>query len=291
MKLTIDAIYREYRTLLLSVAYRMTGSMAEAEDIVQDLFLTLAETEWSSIQHMRAYLLRSVTNRALNVLKSSRRKREMYVGPWLPEPVAGLAQDDPEKQVLQAEDMSYALLVLLERLTPDERAAFLLRDVFGLSYTEVAEAMEKTEANCRKLVSRAKSKLGPDEPSQLPANRDHAKVWVRLFKRATETGRFGELLEFIREDAILLTDGGGKVRAAINPIAGSARIAAFFEGITAKGVMSGEWRQVDLGGEPGVVLIIDGIVRKILHVAWDAAGNIREIYMVMNPDKLTRVIR
>jgi RNA polymerase sigma-70 factor, ECF subfamily len=290
MEMTFDRVYREYRTLLLTVAYRMIGSFSESEDIVQDVFLHLSETDICAIQHMKAYLLRSVTHRSLNVLKSSRRKREVYPGPWLPEPVAQSAGDGPEQQALLAEDMSYALLVLMERLTPDERAAFLLRDVFGLSYKEAAEAMEKTEANCRKFVSRAKAKLGSDRPS-LPLDRERSTAWVRMFTRAAETGRFGDLLEFVREDAVLLTDGGGKVRAALNPIVSFARIAAFFDGIAAKGGMSGEWMAVDVGGEAGLALLQGGLLKKVLVPAWDDAGRIRELYMITNPDKLTRIWR
>ncbi|MFK7691987.1 RNA polymerase sigma factor SigJ [Paenibacillus sp. HJGM_3] len=285
MQITIDEIYREYRGLLISVAYRMTGSMAEAEDIVQDLFVRLAETDLSGIREMRAYLIRSVTHRALNVMNSSRHRREVYPGQWLPEPVADRPEDDPERRAVLSDDMSYALLVLLERLSPDERAAFLLRDVFGMSYREVAQAMDKTEANSRKLVSRANMKLQGERPKRT-LDRERSEAWLRMFTRATESGRFGELLAFVRDDAVMVSDGGGKVRAAIHPIVSAARIAAFFEGIAAKGSLAGEWRLIHLGGEPGLALLRDGAIVKVLLPDWDDEGRIRQLFLIVNPDKL-----
>ncbi|WP_426449244.1 sigma-70 family RNA polymerase sigma factor [Paenibacillus sp. S-38] len=288
----LDRLYRQYRPLLFTTAYRMLGSAAEAEDAVHDLFASLgtAAVPWDEIRSEQAYLLRLLSNRCLNVLKSARRRRETYPGPWLPEPLFEPAggSGDPLRQVLDREAFTYAFLVLLEELSPPERVVFVLRETLDLGYGELAELLGRTESSCRQLCSRARRKLdraaersGPAEPSP------QAEALVEAFLGAASSGRFETLLELLSEDAVFVSDGGGRVRSALFPILGRERIHAFFEGIARKGSLAGELLPVRLSGQPGILLLQEGRPRFAFTVVPDAEGSgIRRIYMISNPDKL-----
>jgi len=283
-----DSAYLEYRPMLLRLAYRIVGSLADAEDVVQDTFVELNGIDLSSIRNPRAYLAKSVTNRSINLLKSARRTRETYIGPWLPEPAVGLSIDeDPWRAVEKQETLSYAFVVLLQQLTPDELVVFLLREALAYEYEEISDIVGKTVTACRKLLSRAKKKM----PAAAPPAGDRtaeAEGFAAMFKTACETGDFRRFVGCLTGDAGLVTDGGGKVRAALREIEGRDRILAMFEGIVRRGFFEGDARLVRQGGDYGVELVRAGGVTAwiaFLELTPDRSA-VRRMYFVMNPEKL-----
>ncbi|WP_259617099.1 RNA polymerase sigma-70 factor [Paenibacillus doosanensis] len=287
----LDALYTEHKRLLISVAYRMLGSLTDAEDVVQDAFVALQQTQTEDVRHLKAYLVKMVTNRCLNLLKSARRQREVYVGPWLPEPQADLTGgDSPEEQLVRDENVSYALLVMLQQLTPAERAVFLLREVLDYDYAQMADILGKSEANCRKILSRAKQKMNPEAVSAAPKGNENGE-FAKAFLAGSRTGNFRPFVHMLIEQATLISDGGGKVRAAIFPIYGKERIQAFLEGIYSKGSLSGELRQAIINGDHGLVLIEQNKPR--IAVCFKAfhgkTKDIEHVYLISNPDKLAHI--
>jgi RNA polymerase sigma-70 factor (ECF subfamily) len=286
----MENVYRTYKPLLFAVAYRMLGTATDAEDLVQELFASLQESDLDRIGHLKAYLVKMAVNRCLNFLKSARRTREVYTGPWLPEPLLTLPADqDPAERVVREEAVSYAFLVLLERLTPMERAVFVLREALGYAYGEVAEMLNKTEANCRKIYSRAKLKIRLDEEA-LPERPGDTEHLVQSFLSGVRTGDFAEFVRLLTEDAVLISDGGGKRRAALKPICGRQRIYAFFTGIVRKGSLRGVWLPTVINGQQGLVLVQERRPVKVVCFAVDRerqqAGS---VFMVLNPDKLRHI--
>ncbi|WP_020617269.1 sigma-70 family RNA polymerase sigma factor [Paenibacillus daejeonensis] len=287
----IERWYREYQPLLTAVAYRMLGSHSEAEDAVQDVFVTLSRQTELEIEHPRAYLIKMVTNRALNMMKAAPRSREHYPGLWLPEPILDSVQDDgPQTQLLQRERLGYALLVLLQTCTPPERAVYVLRESVGCDYKEIAEMLGKTEAACRKIYSRAAAKLGVMTLSEDSTRLDNAMDrFVQAFTTAVNSGSFDGFLRLIAEDATLLSDGGGIVRSALRPILGRERIAAFFTGIARKGSLIGRLRPIRLSGQSGLLLERAGLLPMAFALEPVPDGSaIGAIYLISNPHKLGR---
>ncbi|WP_240417491.1 RNA polymerase sigma-70 factor [Paenibacillus periandrae] len=286
--MTFEHIYTTYKPLLLSIAYRMLGSITDAEDIVQDVFVSLQQTSLKDVHHLKAYLAKITTNRCLNLLNSSRKQREIYMGPWLPEPDIEMNEPGPEDRIVLEETVSYALLVLLQQLTPTERAVYVLREVLGFDYKDAAEILGKSEVSCRKMMSRVKQKLDRDQAAATaPLNGDQMQTFVQAFIEASRTGSFQAFIQMLIEDSTLLTDGGGKVRAALNPIYGRARIQAFWEGIFQKGALAGEYRPVQINGELGIVLFQQGQLKcSICFEMTEDLTAIQTIYKVSNPDKL-----
>lgn len=300
-----------YRPLLMTLAYRMLGSLSEAEDIVQDALADYALTaDRSSITHEKAYLVKMVTNRCLNLKQSARKRREVYVGEWLPEPAVQYADggggstllgggdhvsDNPADYIERQENITYVMLVMLERLSAVERAVFLLRETLEFDYDEIASIVHKSEANCRKIFSRAKEKLqgrAEDEGKDVEAlHRREEQAWAfaKAFIHAAETGNSATLVSMLAHDAVLVSDGGGKVRAAINPIEGSDRVAAFVEGIARKRAFGEQLLPAYVSGQPGLVVIRDGQPVKVMVLEWDEESRISKIFFILNPDKLTYV--
>ncbi|CAG7650768.1 ECF RNA polymerase sigma factor SigJ [Paenibacillus solanacearum] len=299
------ALYREYKPLLSSIAYRMLGSLTDAEDMVQDVFAELEKKRVGQILHVRAYLLKMVTNRCINGLKSARRTREVYIGPWLPEPEVHSAVEIPEEMAVRTESISYALLVLLEQLSPLERAVFILRETLDYDYRDIAELLGKSNESCRKLHSRAKQKINHgmirkqegEAPIVLPiedvqAGSSHAKqaeVLARSFMNAALTGNFEPFVGMLANEARLYMDGGGKVRAAVFPIIGSGRILAFLQGIAPKSLGSNNQLLVDVNGQPGLLLKRDGELFGVLSFQFDSDSRPVRLLIVTNPDKLKHV--
>ncbi len=280
--------YDEYRRYMLAVAYRMLGSFAEAEDVVQDVFVRLHGIREPDIRDAKSYLTTMTVRRSLDVLKSARRKRETYVGPWLPEPEVRLLEDEASTGLILEETVSYALLVVMERLTPGERAVFLLQEVHGYSYGETAAALDKTETACRKAMSRVRKKLAQELPEP-EADPIHRQQLAAGFLQATQTGKAEDLLAWLQEDAVCMTDGGGEVSAAVKPLVGSDRVAAFLNGLAAK--YQGrtlELRPLLVNGELGVGIIEDSVLTTIAVIEWQG-DKIRHIYMTRNPKKLVHV--
>ncbi|WP_442601994.1 sigma-70 family RNA polymerase sigma factor [Paenibacillus sp. KN14-4R] len=284
----LETLYRTYKQLLLSVAYKLLGSYTEAEDALQDIFVSLRDVELESITHPKAYLVKMITNHSLNRIKSAQRKRELYTGPWLPEPVISLGDEEPSAYLIRQEIFGYALLVLMQKLTPLERAVFVLRESLGFEYPEIAEMLHKTEAACRKIYSRAKAKLGSDLPHETAY--ENADPFVQAFAKAVESGRFEPFIQLLTEDAVLLSDGGGKVRAAIFPILGRERVSAFLEGVSTKGSLQGDIRLVWIGGQRGILITRPDMPPKAICFGYAPDNQrINAVYFIVNPEKLTHV--
>ncbi|MDF2964345.1 MAG: polymerase sigma-70 factor, family protein [Paenibacillus sp.] len=285
----LERMYAAYKPLLISIAYRMLGSLTDAEDTVQDVFVSMQHVPLEDIRNEKAYLVKMTTNRCLNILSSSRVQREVYPGPWLPEPDIKEGFYSPEEQMVQEETVSYALLVVLQQLSPVERAVFLLREVLGYDYTEIAEMLDKTEANCRKIYSRVKPKIQQQAPAPSAGNHEHKGKLVQSFLLASRTGNYGPFVHLLTDEAVLISDGGGKRKAAIFPIKGRERIQAFLEGIHRKASLHGELRAVEINGEPGLLLIRGGELQKAVCFGSDPRQpGIQTVYFVLNPDKLKR---
>jgi RNA polymerase sigma-70 factor, ECF subfamily len=281
------------RDLAVTVAYRMVGSRADAEDLAQEALVRVqAAATREPLRSPEAYTTTVTTRLALDHLRSARVRREAYVGPWLPEPVAdGLPGDrlgDPQREAELADSLSFAFLVVLETLGPVERAAFLLHDVFGLSYPELAETLERSEPACRKLVSRARRRVA-DRRTRHPVDPARHRQVVTRFVGATRTGDLDQLMALLTEDAVLVSDGGAERKAARWPIVGRDRVARFLRKVGPKllGVaVSVEVTEVN--GEPGLlVLRADGHPHLVGTVVTDAPGTrIQAIHWVLNPAKL-----
>ena len=278
-----------HRRRLTGLAYRMLGSVAEAEDVVQDAWLRWHQAEREAVRDPGAFLHRIVTRLCLDRLKSARARRETYVGPWLPEPVLdaeALAGSGGPGAEEWAGDLSFALLLALERLSPLERAAFLLRDVFDLDFTEVATTLGRGEAACRQLAARARAHLR-EARQRFTAPPEAGERLAAAFLQAARSGDVAALARLLAEDAVLYTDGGGRKRAALNPIRGRERIARFYAGLARKGATARVTavRPARINGLPGyLALEADGSLQTVAIEAGE--GGITAIYIVGNPDKL-----
>jgi RNA polymerase sigma-70 factor (ECF subfamily) len=270
--------FEPHRRFLVGLAYRMLGSVAEAEDVVQDAFLRWADIDRDAVTHPRAYLSRVVSRLCLDRMKSAASRREQYVGTWLPEPVVAA----PTEPI--ADDLSVALLLTLERLSPLERAAFLLHDVFDMDYSAIADTLGRSEAACRQLAARAREHVRDERP-RFPADEETREKLTGAFQTAMANGDIGAFAQLLADDAVLYTDAGGKKHAALNPIYGKDKIVRFVEGITRKGRGHIErLERVQINGLPGFLLHTDeGLETLALEIAGD---HIVALYEVRNPDKL-----
>lgn len=290
------ASFEPYRRRLLGLAYRMLGSMADAEDAVQETYLRWHAADRDHVLDARAFLMTTTTRICLDMLTSARARREEYVGPWLPEPVLDTAALAPDRRTELAEDLSIALLLILDRLSPLERAAFLLHDVFDFSFSEVATALERSDTACRQLAARARSHVRAVRPrgATAPAHRSgetdakHATL-ISTFAAATLSGDLKALTQLLASDVRVVTDGGGKVAAAPNVIDGADRAARFLVGATRKGWREDfRFRVASINGLPGV--IVEGPQGPVQTAAFEIDGDvIRALYVVRNPDKLRHV--
>jgi len=288
-----SATFEPHRRPLLGLAYRMLGSMAEAEDAVQEAYLRWHDTDRAGVEDARAFLMTTTTRICLDVLKSSRLRREEYVGPWLPEPVTDTAALAPDAQTELAEDLSVALLLALDRLSPLERAAFLLHDVFDYSFAQVAEALGRNETACRQLASRARTRVREARPAgAIPARAastsleaKHTQL-VSAFLAAARSGDVATLTRLLASDARVVSDGGGKVAAALDVIEGADRVAAFLAGVVRKGWTDEISMRFDtINGLPGT--IVSGPLGLVQTSAFEIEDDvIKAIYVVRNPDKL-----
>ena len=272
-----------HRGRLLGLAYRMLGSRSDAEDIVQDAYLRFAGAQ--DVQNSEAFLVTVVTRLCLDRLKSARVQREGYVGPWLPEPVCDAEGLSPDAATELADDLSFALLLALDRLSPMERAAFLLHDVFDTPFSEVASMLDRSEAACRQLATRARRAVRDERPTPAATPDNHARL-LMAFSEAATSGNVARLAELLCEDAVAITDGGGRKTAALNPIIGAAKIARFFIGVTAKN--AGHDIRIEpamINGAFGALIYLDGALDHTASMAIDGE-RIAAIYIVRNPDKL-----
>jgi len=275
-----------YRGRLLGLAYRMLGSRSDAEDVVQDAYLRFAGAR--EVQNPEAFLVTVVTRLCLDRLRSAKAQREIYVGPWLPEPVVDAEGLSPDAATEFADDLSFALLLALDRLSPLERAAFLLHDVFDIQFAEVAQMIDRTEVACRQLATRARRAVREARPAPPAPPDNHARL-LSAFGEAVVSGDVSRLAGMLREDAIALTDGGGRKTAALNPIKGADKIARFFVSLAAKNAdRNVRIEPVVINGILGALIYIDGKVDHSVSMAIDGE-RIAAIYIVRNPDKLRHV--
>jgi RNA polymerase sigma-70 factor (ECF subfamily) len=272
-----------YRRRLLGLGYRMLGSRSDAEDVVQDAYLRFADAD--DVRNPEAFLVTIVTRLCLDRLKSAKAQREIYVGPWLPEPVfdtEGLSSDAATEL---ADDLSFALLLALDRLSPQERAAFLLHDVFEVPFSEIATMIGRSEPACRQLATRARRAVRNERP--LPATApDGHELLLKAFLEAVASGDLSRLTGLLRDDAVALTDGGGRKAAALNPIHGADKVARLFISLAAKA--SGRDIRIEpamINGSIGALLYLDGELDLSISINVDGE-KIAAIYLVRNPDKL-----
>lgn len=277
-------VFNQERKLLFAIAYRMTGSVTDSEDLLQETFLRWQNAPEEEINSAQAYLCTIVTRLAIDYLRSARVRREVYVGPWLPEPLLTSEALSPFDSYEQQESISNAFLVLLESLSPVERAVFLLREVFDYEYREIAPIVNKSEANCRQLFKRARQHVTEHRARYEVSDTEQQKLTMQ-FAEACTTGDMNGLLNLLTEDIVLYTDGGGVVHAARNPIYGPAKVARFLVGVMNKTPEHFSVEFVSLNGQPGMVAYLDG--QPFTTLTLDIReGKLQNLYLVANPAKL-----
>jgi RNA polymerase sigma-70 factor (TIGR02957 family) len=284
--------FMAHRELMFSMAYRMLGTVADAEDAVQDAWLRWSAAPRDDVADPRAYLARTVSNIALNRLRSAQARREAYVGPWLPELLLTQTNDDVTERTELAESVSVAMLVVLESLTPEERAVFVLREVFDFGYPEIAAALGRSEPAVRQIAHRARGHVQARRP-RFQVDQDRQRAVTARFLAAAVGGDIDGLLEVLAPDVTLTTDGGGRVRAALRPIRGADKVAralAGFAGRPYEGLTLGEMtmEQAEINGEPGALIMGGGrVIAAGTFTVVD--GRIAAIQVVANPEKLDAV--
>ncbi|GGX13037.1 MULTISPECIES: RNA polymerase sigma-70 factor [Streptomyces] len=274
-----------HRNLLFTVAYEMLGSAADAEDVLQETWLRWVKVDLAQVQDQRAYLVRITTRQALNRLRSLKRRKEAYVGPWLPEPL--LTAPDVAEDVELSENLSLALMFILETLSPTERAVFVLREVFDFGYDDIAAAIGKSAAAVRQIALRARRHVDARRP-RTPASPEEARAALDSFQRALATGDLQGLLDVLAPDVVFVSDGGGFKLAALQPVVGADKVLRYMAGSADKagGVLTGEPTTVN--GNPGLLLRLDGEIDGVLAFRVENA-RVTGLYYVRNPEKLTRV--
>jgi RNA polymerase sigma-70 factor (ECF subfamily) len=283
------ASFAALRPLLFAVAYRMLGSAADAEDMVQEAWMRAARAG-GGIREPRAWLVRTVTRLCLDEMRSARARRERYVGPWLPEPMLtgeGVVED-PLAVVERRELLSLGALAMLERLSPAERAVLVLREAMGLSHVEIAAAVGVSEANSRQLLARSRRRVAEAPARATPPPGAHRRL-VAALRAAFDSGDAGPLVSLLREDMVLVTDGGGEVLAARRRILGRDRVLRFFSGVHGKQPPQMRSRIAEVNGEPALVLQVEGVPVNVVAIVADAEGRLAEALLVAAPSKLARL--
>jgi RNA polymerase sigma-70 factor (TIGR02957 family) len=275
-----------HRNLLFTVAYEMLGSAADAEDVLQETWLRWAGVDLETVQNQRAYLVRIATRQALTRLRTLGRRKESYVGPWLPEPL--LTTPDVAEDVELADSVSMAMLLVLETLTPTERAVFVLREVFDLGYDEIADAVDKTPAAIRQIAHRARAHVAARRPRGIVSSAETRDA-LDAFQRAAETGDLQGLLDILAPDVVFLGDGGGIKQAVLRPVVGADRVARVLAAGLGR-IAAASLQPVQVNGYPALILRFDGEVDTVVAVRIDD-GLITGLYAVRNPEKLSHMER
>ncbi|MGG1664324.1 RNA polymerase sigma factor SigJ [Brevibacillus sp. NRS-1366] len=293
--LDYHALYEQYRPLLFSIAYRMLGLAQDAEDVIQDVFVVLQQHNSGEIANMKAYLCKLVTNRCLNEIKSSRKTKTTYIGPWLPEPIVTASEGNPAEALALQDDIAYAYLVVMQRLTSVERAVFVLRETLGFTFEEIGEMIGKSTVNCRQLFSRSKRKLDVqknDAGVPIAPLKPEAEALSASFSAAFRVGDIASIVELLSENTILLTDGGGKVKAAVNPIYGRDRVRDLLAFSISRYLRDGVIRSVSVNGRNSFMVIHAGKPYAVYALGFTPDGSaISRVYVMMNPDKLHNAAR
>jgi RNA polymerase sigma-70 factor, ECF subfamily len=280
--------FLEHRSLLFAIAYRMLGSVADAEDAIQETYLRWrrATESGEEIRSPKAWLTTTISRVCLDQLGSARVKREQYIGPRLPEPLAGVTPDVAET-VADFDSLSLAFLVLLESLSPKERAVFLLHDVFGYDFASIGEIVGESDAYCRQLAKRARAHISERRP-RFEADRSQRERLTADFLRAVSEGDMPGLIETLTDDVTVFSDGGGKANAARKPVVGRDKVALFLTNLARLAPAQTRFRIESINGQPGIVTLIGGVVQNVVTFDFIDSG-IRAIYIVVNPDKLRPV--
>ncbi|WP_371650240.1 RNA polymerase sigma-70 factor [Streptomyces mirabilis] len=282
---TATETFLAHRNLLFTVAYEMLGSAADAEDVLQETWLRWVKVDLGQVRDPRAYLVRITTRQSLNRLRTMSRRKEVYVGPWLPEPL--LTAPDVAEDVELAESVSMAMMLVLETLSPTERAVFVLREVFDVGYDEIAAAVDKTPAAVRQIAHRARRHVDARRPREVvPSGRIRAAL--ESFQRAFEARDLQGLMDVLAPEVVLVSDGGGLKQAALRPISGAEKVVRFIVGGTGKAEGTLTSGPTVVNGNPALVLRLDGEVDGIMAIRVEDA-RITGLYYVRNPEKLTRV--
>jgi RNA polymerase sigma-70 factor, ECF subfamily len=284
-------VFNEHRPLLLRIAYRMLGSVADAEDMVQETFLRWGKQDTARIDSARAWLISTITRPSIDQLRSARRQRERYVGVWLPEPLVGADESaaSPAKLAALTDSLGLAFMHLMEDLAPVERAVFMLREAFDYDYAEVAKIVEKSEASCRQAYSRAKRRLAQRELQEEPAGEKAERV-VEQFLQACVSGNMESFLAVLTDDAVMYSDGGGKVRSALKPIHSARFIARLYLGIRRRSLARARVEIVRVNGHVGAIFRLTNGNAVVTAFAF-RGDRIRSVYWVSNPDKLRALAR
>lgn len=277
----------KHRNLLFTVAYEILGSAADAEDVLQETWLKWAGVDQSEIEHPRAYLVRIATRQALTRLRTLGRRKESYVGTWLPEPL--LTTHDVAEDVELAESVSMAMMLVLETLGPAERAVFVLREVFGLDYDEIAEAVDKTPAAVRQIAHRARSHVAARRPRGT-VSQSETKAALAAFQHAIETGDLQQLFDRLAPDVVMLGDGGGIRKAVVRPIVGADKVSRLLAASLHKVLELGTLELAHVNGHPALLLMADGEIDTVIAVRIDD-GLITGLYAVRNPVKFSHMER
>ncbi|WP_067793160.1 RNA polymerase sigma-70 factor [Actinomadura formosensis] len=274
-----------HRNLLFTVAYEMLGSAADAEDVLQETWMRWAGVDLGTVRDQRAYLVQITTRQALTRLRTLGRRKETYVGPWLPEPL--LTTPDVAEDVELADKVSMAMLLVLETLTPTERAVFVLREVFDLAYDEIAEAVDKSPAAVRQIAHRARSHVAARRPRDAVSSAE-TRAALHAFQRALETGDLQNLLDTLAPNVVLLSDGGGLKQALTRPVVGAHRVARLVTTGLKRIEAETSFEPVQVNGNPGLIVRLNGETDTIMAVRVEN-GLITGLYFVRNPDKLSHV--
>ncbi|MER7489126.1 RNA polymerase sigma-70 factor [Streptomyces sp. NPDC126497] len=280
---TATEAFVAHRNLLFTVAYEMLGSAADAEDVLQETWLRWAGVDLETVRDRRAYLVRITTRQALTRLRALGRRKESYVGPWLPEPL--LTAPDVAEDVELADSVSMAMLLVLETLAPTERAVFVLREVFGLEYDEIAGAVDKRPAAVRQIAHRARAHVAARRPRG-PVSPAETRDALDAFRRAVETGDLQGLLDVLAPDVVLLGDGGGIKQAVLRPVVGADKVARLLQGGLGRLTAEVSLRPTEVNGRPALTVRLDGVLDTVLAVRVDD-GLITGLYAVRNPEKLS----
>ena len=287
---TATKVFEAQRTALVSLAYRMLGERAEAEDVVQETWLRWAGTDHATVRDAPAWLRRTATRIAIDVLRSARKRREVYVGPWLPEPLVETDAGGPEEAYALAQECELALLWAMERLTETERAAFILREVFDVDYGGIAETLGKTEAACRQLVSRAGKRVRENAP-RFEAPADETADLLARFAQASAARDADAIMALMAPDVVAISDGGGKASAALRPLVGPAEVTKVAMRVAERRGDTVVVRPARANGMPAIAILDGGGDDMVAVIAPDDQGRIRWIYTMRNPDKLASAPR
>ena len=282
-----EAVFTAHRNRLVGVAYRLLGSVGDAEDVVQEAWLRWGRVDTATVADPEAFLVRTVSRLALDRLRRIAARRETYVGPWLPEPVLTGGRDDPAAEAERAASVSMAMLVVLETLSPLERTVFVLHEAFAYPAAEIAEILDRSPAAVRQLAHRAREHVAARRP-RFPADPDVRRVATERFLRASVEGDVTTLLELLAPDATLWADGGGKIKAPRRPIHGSDKIARFFAAIGSEALVPGSWVEiVDVNGGPAAVFVDPAGAIAVLQLDLGDGDRVIDLRLFGNPDKLT----